>query len=78
MGLGGKIPDSLSGNWDKNLLQPTPGKRLPASDPVGPSTPPPSDFSGDDAHRCLLRDQGAWMPPAVTRLPIGATIHEVR
>lgn len=78
MGLGGKIPDSLSGNWDKDPLQPAPARRLHASHVVGPSTPQSSDFSGDDAHRGLSPYQGDWVPPAVRRLPIGATIRAVR
>ena len=36
MGFSGKIPDSLSGNWDKSPSQAAPRKRLPASQVVGP------------------------------------------
>jgi hypothetical protein len=76
MGLDPKgIPDSLSDNWNKGPLLPVPAKRLQAShvnNLPGPSTPQSSDILGDDAHRGLLSDQGAWVPPVVTRLPIAA------
>lgn len=75
MGLDPKgIPNSLSDNWNKGPLQPAPAKRLQAShvSPPSSSTKQSSDFSRDDAHRGLSPDQGAWAPPAVTRLPISA------
>lgn len=76
MGLDPKgIPDSLSDNWNKDPLLPAPAKRFQASHvitPPGSSTPQSSDFSSDDAHRGLSPDQGDWVPPAVTRLPISA------
>ena len=75
MGLDTKTrPDWFSGDW-QDVLPPAPGKRLHASHVVSPprsSKSQSSDFLHDDAHRCLLRDQGAWTPPAMTRLPLGA------
>jgi hypothetical protein len=76
MGLDPKgIPDSLSDNWNKGPLLPAPAKRFQAShvnNPPGSSTPQSSDILRDDAHCGLSPDQGAWVPPVVTRLPIAA------
>ena len=75
MGLDTKThPDSLSGDWQE-AVPPAPGKRLHESRVVGSpglSTPQSSDVLGDDAHRRLSRDQGDWMAPAMTRLPLSA------
>jgi hypothetical protein len=75
MGLDKKDrPDSLSGDWQK-AFPPAPGKTPHASDVAGrpgSSMAQPTNVLDEDAQRASSRDHGAWTPPTVTRLPIGA------
>ncbi len=58
------IPDSLSGDWNKGPLQPSPGKRRRGSHAVNPL-----DLTAPSS-----RDRRGWEAPAVATLPISAKI----